>query len=189
MAAGNGSYATMAADLAQLLDRNLSRDLQRGGELTLIEVANLTTRGRSELAEAIAGTANRKSREYLSARRQVERWAKKPGTRIKTRSRRRLSGAGRQTRSPRLTAFRRSGAEMQLQIEWYVGRRLEWVPAGRTQHIPRNPMCRVIRSWGEGEPEEAAGLLLAEFAEQYQVPDVLDWLPDVVIHDLRLEPA
>jgi len=47
----------------------------------------------------------------------------------------------------------------------------------------------VIRSWGEGEPEEAAGLLLAEFAEQYQVPDVLDWLPDVVIHDLRLEPA
>jgi hypothetical protein len=179
----------MPDDLPQLLDQNLGRDVQAGAPHTLIEVSALGREGRTELAELLAGTTNKKTREYRSARRQVERWAKKPGTKIKTRSRQRLRGAGREARSPRLQAFRRHGAEMRLQIEWYVGRRLEWVPAGRTQHIPREAMRRVIRTWAEGEIDEAAGLLLAEFAEQYKVPDVLDWLPDVVIHRLHLEPT
>ena len=179
----------MADLLAQLLDQNLSQDVRPGAPHTLQEVSALGRQGRTELAELLAGTPNKQSREYRSARRQVERWAKKPGTRIEQRSRNRLAGAGRQARSPRLTAFRAHGGEMRVKVSWYEERKPEWLPPQRWIHITQKAMRAVIRYWADGDTQLAAGLLFTEFAERYNVPNVDDWLADVVVQDLRLEPT
>lgn len=146
----------------------------------------------SELAEVLAGTADKKSRAYKSARRRVERWEPGPGRRpVKPTkvNQRRLRGARRQ-QSATMREFRQLGGAMKLQIEWYLDRGSEWVPPhNQYVHIPIKGMRSVLRLWSEDEREEAADELLREFLRRYKVGNPSDWLMTIVVLDLRLFPS
>jgi hypothetical protein len=184
----------MAAEgLAQLLDANLSQGVAYVEVEETINFGDLAgpsmTEQRSAFAEALAGTTDKKSREYKAARRNVERWVK--GRRPMTVSRRRIAGARRQE-SARLSAFRVHGGDCRLQVSWYETRKPEWLPPNSWVHLRQPVMRRIIRYWAEGDEEGhalAAGLLFREFVEQYAVPNPEDWERDVIVIDLRLKPS
>lgn len=180
----------MADLLPELLDAELRRgERQSGFGETLLDVAGLDRAGRTELAELLAGTSNRRSKEYKSARRRVERWQSRGTVRITPRSRKQLEGARRSFGNERHDRFRRHGANMRVQIVWYEGQRTEWLPPGRWQPIPRGPMRQVIQDWTEGEIELAAGLLYSTFLAEYGVPNIDDWQMETEVIGLELEPA
>jgi hypothetical protein len=173
------------SDLAPLLDRNLSRG---GGERVLrpIDLRTLTGGQVSELAEQLSGHSRKgQPRAYLSARRQVERWRR--GSKPKIINVQRIERAGRENRQ-RIGAFNQQGADMRLQIEFYEGRKPEWLPKGRWLHIKRGDTQRVIRAWRDSDREYAAELLLIAFLAEYEVPNPLDWMQNITIIGLELEP-
>jgi hypothetical protein len=179
--------------LAQLLDANLSQGVQYVEVQEVFNFGDLAgpdrTQDRSAFAEALAGTADKKSREYKAARRNVERWVK--GRRPMTISRRRIVGARRQSNA-RLSAFRVHGGDCRLQVSWYESRKPEWLPPNSWVHLRQQVMRRIIRYWSEDTDEGrqlAAGLLFREFIDRYQVPNPEDWERDVIVIDLRLVPS
>jgi hypothetical protein len=182
----------MARDaLAQLLNAELSKGLERAEVVE--ETIDLRTLDgpenkleRTALAELLAGTDEKKSKAYKAQRRNVERWAK--GRAPKMVSIRRIVNARRQ-QSARLRAYRERGGEMRVKVMWYAERRAEWLPPRRWIHQPREVMRSVIRKWARDEHEAAANELWREFLERYEVPNVKDWLRDVIVVDLMLEPA
>lgn len=183
----------MNGPLPELLDAQLGRGLAAFDptEVELVEV-DLVMPGlsRSEsltaYAELLAGTSDKKSKAYKTARRNAERWSR--GRRPKPVSRRRIAGARRQ-QDETLAAFRRHGGEMRVKVSWYGERRPEWLPPHRWQHIRQRQMRQVVRLWAEGEPWEAADHLFREFLHGYGVPNPDDWMADVEVIELRLIPS
>jgi hypothetical protein len=176
------------SELAGLLDANLSRDAPRVLSVRAIMDLSLPT---SELAELMAGTSDKSSRAYRSARRQAERLRKKPSTRIRETTRRRVQGVSRQ-RSARLAAFRAHGGDMRVLIVnnmSEVNVREEWLPPGGWVHLPARTMRSVIRYWGEGDHELAAGYLYGAFLERYAVPNIDEWQDSTEVIGLELEPT
>lgn len=176
----------MADALADLLDANLRRGERPRG---LLDLTVLDRAGRTELAEALAGTTNKRSREYKSARRRVERWQRQGTRRITPRSQKQLDSARRTFGNQRHDEFRRRGADMRVQIVWYEGHRTEWLPPGRWVRITAGTMRYVIQTWSENEVELAAGALYTAFLEQYEVPNIDDWQAETEVIGLELEPA
>jgi hypothetical protein len=179
--------------LAQLLDANLSQGVSYVEVEETINFGDLAGADmapqRTAFAEALAGTADKKSKAYKAARRNVERWVK--GRKPMVVSRRRIAGARRQE-SARLRAFRAHGGECRLQVSWYESRRPEWLPPKAWVHLRQRAMRAIVRHWAEGDDEGkqlAAGTLFREFVEQYKVPNPDDWERDVVVVGLRLVPA
>lgn len=179
--------------LAQLLDANLSQGVQYVEVQETVNFGDLAgperTQDRSAFAEALAGTTDKKTREYKAARRNVERWVK--GRRPMVVSRRRIAGA-RRVSNARLAAFRRHGGDCRLQVVWYEARRPEWLPAKAWVHIRQQVMRAIVRDWAEDTDEGrllAAGRLFREFIDRYQVPNPEDWERDVIVIDLRLVPS
>lgn len=176
--------------LPQLLDANLSQGVAYVEVEETINFGDLAgpdmTAQRSAFAEALAGTADKKSKAYKAARRNVERWVK--GRRPMVVSRRRIAGARRQE-SERLRAFRAHGGEVRLQVSWYESRRPEWLPPQAWVHVRQQVMRAIIRDWAEGDAQLAAGRLFREFIDRYNVPNPEDWERDVVVVDLRLVPT
>jgi hypothetical protein len=189
-------------ELAELLDANLGAGLE-GLELEspTLDVEGFVapgigrTESVTDWAERLSDSSDKKSKAYKRARRAVERWSPserqrakgaKP-TRPKPASRKRLAGAARQA-DPRLREFRERGAEMRIKVAAMSDSEPGWLPPGRWQTIPREAMRIVVRLWAEGEMEEAAESLYVEFLQQYEVPNVEDWLRDSRIEDLKLRP-
>lgn len=136
----------------------------------------MTRAERTELAELLSGTSDKKTRAYKSARRQVERWNPiKPDRRPQrpTRSQGRLQLA---TRTQRI---RNTGANVRFQIQWYEGRAPEWVPANTYLAIPGDVMREA-----EGNPLA----LWTAFLVAYNVPNVRDWLQNVRIIETDVRP-
>jgi hypothetical protein len=164
-------------------------NLRRGRRTRYLDLIGLDSSGRTRVAEAIAGTGNKRSREYKNARRRVERWQSRGVTRIKPSSRRQLEGATRTYGNERHDRFRRIGADMRVQISWYEGNRLEWLPPGRWVRIPAATMRRVIQTWSEEDVNLAAGELYTAFLAEYEVPNIDDWQMETEVVGLELEPA
>lgn len=179
------------ADIADLLDRELRRGASEvEPENVELDLKKLSTEQISQLAELLSGVNVRSSTPYRSARRQLERW-RKGGIKLTLRSQERLSLAHAQA-TQRIKDFRKHGAEMRVKVSWYGSRRPEWLPPGRWLHIRRPVMLTVIENWAHGtrrKLERAARTLWKEFLEQYEVPNPQDWLRDVEIIDLELEPG
>jgi hypothetical protein len=177
--------------LPELLDANLSQGVD---ELQVVE-ETIDMREldgpenryeRTAMAELLAGTDDKKSRAYKAQRRNVERWAK--GRKPMPITVRRIVSARRQS-SLRLRAFRNHGANMRVQVSWYAERRREWLPPNRWITIPTREIREVIREWAQGRLIAAAAMLWREFLHRYNVPNIEDWERDVIVVDLRLEPA
>jgi hypothetical protein len=179
----------MAADqLPDLLDENLRRGEQASSfSEILLDLAGLDRAGRTELAELLSGTSNKRSREYKNARRRVERWEKNGTARITPKSRKQLRGARRSFGNERHDRFRRAGANMRVLITWYEGQREEWLPPGRWLHIAPPTMTAVIQYWSEGDVEIAAGALYSAFLDTYGVPNIDDWQMETEVIGLELE--
>jgi hypothetical protein len=178
--------------LATLLDKNLSQGAPSPLELPSVEaiVESLTRAGRTEMAELLAGTTNKRSREYKAARRRVTRWQQRGVGRITPKSQRQLEGVRRRfPESERVTAFRTNGAYMRVQIAWYEGHRTEWLPPGKWVGISAVTMRSVVRYWVEGDSDTAAGALYSAFLEAYEVPNIDDWQMETEVIGLELEPA
>jgi hypothetical protein len=199
----------MAENLPELLDAELRRGLTEvivPAEETRPE--DLLTPGLSRrenvtaLAELLSGTDNRSSRAYLSARRQAERWLPSEAMLargIKARqpvlpSRLRLASV-RRLLDQRIKDMRVHGADMRLRVSWYGERRQEWLPPHRWIHIRAFATRTVIKLWSDDQIDRAAELLMQEFVSYpgagygYEVPNPADWLRDVVVVELLLEPA
>jgi hypothetical protein len=182
----------MAADaLPELLDAELSQGVDEVEVVEeTIDFGDLAgpehTAERTAFAELLAGTEDKKSRAYKAARRNVERWVK--GRRPVTVSVRQIVTARRQ-QSERVRAFRLHGGEMRVQVSWYAERKREWLPPQRWVHVRQRVMREVVRAWAAGALERAAGVIWREFLEQYNVPNIRDWMRDVIVTDLRLEPS
>lgn len=180
----------MNGDLPELLDARLGRGAQTVEEYDeVIDFGDLAgpanTGERTAFAELLAGTADKKSKAYKAARRNVERWVK--GRKPIVVSRRRIIGARRQA-SEELARFRLHGANMRVLVSWYGDRKPEWLPPHRWVSIRQSAMRQTIREWAEGDHEQAAETLFEEFLIRYEVPNVGDWLADVEVIGLRLEP-
>lgn len=179
------------ADVADLLDRELRRGASEvEPENVELDLKKLSTEQISQLAELLSGVSVRSSTPYRSARRQLERW-RKGGIKLTLRSQERLNRAHAQA-TKRIKDFRAHGAEMRVKVSWYGERRPEWLPPGRWIHIRRMVTLDVIREWAAGTRralERAGRILFREFLEQYEVPNLNDWMQNVEIIDLRLEPG
>jgi hypothetical protein len=139
---------------------------------------------RSELAEALSGVSDRKSRAYLSQRRNVERWAK--GRRPKPITIRRIIEV--QSRGAELWArIKAAGADVRFHVSWYAERKAEWLPPGRWQKLTSDEMAPVM-SHAEAERWQAGGdALWRRFLMAYGVPNLRDWLQHVEVIDLRVK--
>lgn len=181
----------MADLLPDLLDAALSQDVPSSRELPPLGevIGNLTRAGRTEMAELLAGTTDKRSRDYKTARRRVERWQRRGVTRITPKSRRQIEGARRVPESRRLRAFRSRGADMRVLITWYQGQREEWLPPGGWLRIKAASMRAVIRYWSEDDPQTAAAALYSAFLKEYKVPNYDDWANETEVIDLELEPV
>jgi hypothetical protein len=202
----------MADDLGILLDAQLGRglaDFDPAGEALALVTASIQavdliapglsrSESLSELASLLAGTDDKRTRKYKSARRQAERWSPSPRARargVKARtptlsSRTRLRIARRQ-QDDRLRSFRLHGGAMKVSVLWYhggKGRRVEVLPPHYWVHIRQLVMRRVVRLWAAGEKQDAARELFDEFMLQYDIPNPGDWLSDTEIVGLELEP-
>lgn len=191
----------MPADPAFLLDREFGPSPAEGeldGPVSVKDLINPRRRIATMrvLAEELAGTSDKSTREYRSARAAVGRWypsrtARRRGVRPvqpSAESEQRLRAIQRK-RGERVQRFRR-GAQMKLRFQWYGDRNAEWRPdsPGAYVAIREWVMRRVVNLWAAGEPLEGWEELLREFLKQYGVPNPLDWLRDVEIVDLRLVP-
>lgn len=138
----------------------------------------MNTAERSELAESLAGTSDKKSRAYKSARRQVERWHPlKPGRRAQQ------PRAAVRPRIEQITEavhMRFVGALVRLHVAWYKGQKGQWLP-------PNNWLPFTASEWRESEDDD--GRLFELFLEKYNVPNPLDWLRDGEVTDRAVRPA
>lgn len=182
----------MATDaLPELVDAALSQGVDEVVVTTeTVDFGDLAgpehTAERTAFAELLAGTEDKKSRPYKAARRNVERWVK--GRRPVELSVNRIVSARRQ-QDARLAALRRHGGSLRMQVSWYATRKRETLPPQRWVHVRQPVMRAVIRAWAGGDLKQAADTLRREFLEQYQVPNVDDWVRDVIVTDLHLEPG
>lgn len=184
------------AELADLLAPYLGAGETTGLD-TPIDPRELTRPGaslreqRSELAEALAGTTDRRSRAYKTARRQAERWLPREGRRASVPSpaaRGRLRVV-RFHQQANVRAIRDQGASVMFSIAFYEGQRPQWVPAHEYRHIPAATMREVTDLWAEDRPIEAANVLYETFLAAYDVPNPDDWIGNNIHHELRLRPG
>lgn len=178
-------------DLAGLLDLELSRGVEQvevleAETIDFGELAGPEHRAdRTAFAELLAGTEDKSSRPYKAARRNVERWVK---GRVPMQVSVRRIVAVRRQQDARLAAMRRHGGRARMLVSWYSSRRPEWLPPRRWVTIRQRTMRGVIRQWAEGDLAGAADQLAAEWLGQYGVPNPADWMRDVEVEALELEP-
>jgi hypothetical protein len=141
----------------------------------------------SVFAELVSGSSRRSGTRYRTARRNVERWTGGRQPRDVPRLRRAVQGS----RLRRELGER--GANIQFRVLWgspkHPNRKPEWLPAGRSQAIPRDVMRGILRTARAGSIEGAAEDLRREFLERYGVPHIENWLRSVDVHGLRISPA
>ena len=168
--------------LAKLLAAELSKGISREQPLV---VSKLTRIERTELAELLAGTSEKRSSAYKAARRNVERWEK--GRKPMPISLARLTRAGRE-RNALIAAYRGRGADTRVLVDGY-GNIKGWLPPHGWLHLPREAMRRIIRYWAEGDHELAAGAYFDAFLAAYRVPNYETWAMELTVVDLRLRPT
>ncbi|HUE26290.1 MAG TPA: hypothetical protein VMP89_05915 [Solirubrobacteraceae bacterium] len=139
---------------------------------------------RSELAEALSGSSDRRSRPYLSQRRNVERWAR--GRRPKPITIRRIVKV--QSRRAQLwKRIREAGADVRFRVSWYAARKPEWLPPGRWQKLTADEMHDTMSHAKAERWEQGGAELWLRFLRAYGVPNLKDWLQHVEVIDLRLQ--
>lgn len=149
----------------------------------------------TEWAEHLSGTSNKKSKAYKTARRNLERWSPSPAARARGAKPRRVTTRLREKVATAIddadaTANAlRGGAEMKLLISWYSSRKPEWVPPHYNLHIDGFVMDHVIDAWENGHSEDAGGELWFAFLRAYNVPNIEDWMENVELRELQMEPA
>jgi hypothetical protein len=130
---------------------------------------------------AAIGESFRSGLLALSPRRRDREAAGKPRTRTVRRTH-------RESAHSHLLQVFQHGAKMRIHLIYFSDSRSKWMPPLEGVTIRPGQMKDVIDLWA-GPGSLAAALELAtSFLENYQIPNIDDWLKDAVIDILELNP-
>lgn len=122
----------------------------------------------SRAAVALAGTSDKRTRAYKSARRRIERYVTQ-GRERRGVVRPRLEQIARQVRRPHLPVDRGVSVELGADV-LYVGQHKPQMPAsGEGQEISASELSTVRRHLRDGDELAAARALLDEWVYQYRL--------------------